>query len=288
VYTGDLTMVNSTISGNSVAGGGGGAWAAGSVSISSSTFDGNTSNSCAGGLYAGVSSGTVTITDSTFSNNSTTGCYGGAIDIHGNYNTVVIANTTITGNSAQVGGGVHFDYGNYVTLAQDTIVGNSSFSTDALYSGGGVHFTDRLGTIFEVSGTIISGNSAAAGPADIGAGNAQMVSALMGSSDSLLGEVDSRITVTGAGNVSSTTPGVGALANNGGPTKTMALLADSTALDAGPATVATFPGNTYDQRGAGFARVVGTRADIGAFETQAPEPTPTTVPGGEVVPNFTG
>jgi hypothetical protein len=69
----------------------------------------------------------------------------------------------------------------------------------------------------------------------------------------------------------------------------MVLLAGSAALDAGPATVVPFPGNDYDQRGVGFARVVGTRADIGAFETQAdPEPTTTTAPNGEVVPNFTG
>jgi hypothetical protein len=69
----------------------------------------------------------------------------------------------------------------------------------------------------------------------------------------------------------------------------MALLAGSAALDAGPATVVKFPGNDYDQRGVGFARVVGTRADIGAFETQAPEPTTTTTATDEpVVPAFTG
>lgn len=291
MVSGDLIMSGSIVSGNSSVHGGGGAWVSDSITISDSTFDLNTAGYCGGGLYAATVGEAITITGSTFSNNSADNCYGGAIDIDGNYNTVVIANTTITGNSANAGGGAHFDYGNYVTLAQDTIVGNSSTSTDSLYSGGGVHFTDRLGTTFELSGTIISGNSAAAGPADIGAGDAQMVSATMTANDSLLGEVDSRITVAGAGNVSSTTPGVGALANNGGPTKTMALLADSAALDAGPATVATFPGNTYDQRGAGFARVVGTRADIGAFEAQAPEPEPTTTTTASsepVVPAFTG
>jgi hypothetical protein len=175
-------------------------------------------------------------------------------------------------------------------LAQDTIVGNSATSTDALYSGGGVHFAPE-GTTFEMSGSIVSGNTAAAGPVDIGIGKSTTVSGAMTANDSLLGDVDSRLTITGAGNVSSTTPGVGALADNGGPTKTMALLTGSAALDAGPATVVTFPGNDYDQRGTGFARVVGTRADIGAFETQAPPaPTTTTTVAADepVAPAFTG
>jgi hypothetical protein len=53
---------------------------------------------------------------------------------------------------------------------------------------------------------------------------------------------------------------LGPLADNGGPSKTHALLADSPALNAGsnPAGVPT------DQRGS--ARVVGPAADIGAYE----------------------
>lgn len=58
-------------------------------------------------------------------------------------------------------------------------------------------------------------------------------------------------------------PRVGALANNGGPTQTHALLAGSPAIDAGDSSY--FPGN--DQRGAGFPRVRGGRLDIGAFES---------------------
>jgi hypothetical protein len=52
--------------------------------------------------------------------------------------------------------------------------------------------------------------------------------------------------------------------NNGGPTRTHALDAESQAIDEGanPRSLAN------DQRGAAFDRVVGTRADIGAFELQ--------------------
>jgi hypothetical protein len=65
----------------------------------------------------------------------------------------------------------------------------------------------------------------------------------------------------------------------------MSLKATSPAIDAGPNPVATFPGNQFDQRGTGFARIAFGRSDIGAFEIQ--EPTPVD-PDAPVVPNFTG
>jgi hypothetical protein len=34
--------------------------------------------------------------------------------------------------------------------------------------------------------------------------------------------------------------------------------------------VPTFPANQFDQRGAGFARVINGRVDIGAFEFEPP------------------
>jgi hypothetical protein len=48
------------------------------------------------------------------------------------------------------------------------------------------------------------------------------------------------------------------------------------AIDAGPNPVATIPGNAFDQRGTGFARVVGGRVDAGAFEVQSTVPPPAT------------
>ena len=64
-------------------------------------------------------------------------------------------------------------------------------------------------------------------------------------------------------------PMLGALANNGGPTQTMALLPGSPAIDAGSNALAVDAnGNplTTDQRGAGFPRIVGGTVDIGAYE----------------------
>ena len=57
-------------------------------------------------------------------------------------------------------------------------------------------------------------------------------------------------------------PMLAPLADNGGRTLTHALLSGSPAIDAGN----NAQGLLYDQRGIGFPRVRGTRADIGAFE----------------------
>jgi hypothetical protein len=58
---------------------------------------------------------------------------------------------------------------------------------------------------------------------------------------------------------------LGPLADNGGPTPTMALLPGSPAIDAGDNTDAPM----WDQRGPGFHRIVNGIIDIGAFEVQA-------------------
>ena len=56
-------------------------------------------------------------------------------------------------------------------------------------------------------------------------------------------------------------PRLGHLSNNGGPTLTIPLLANSPALDAG-----TDDGDVFDQRG--FSRPVGAGMDLGAYERQ--------------------
>ena len=65
-------------------------------------------------------------------------------------------------------------------------------------------------------------------------------------------------------------PGLGPLADNGGPTQTIALLAGSPAIDAGRSVaVDPRPDLKTDQRGTGFAREVNGTIDIGAFEVQS-------------------
>ncbi len=70
------------------------------------------------------------------------------------------------------------------------------------------------------------------------------------------------------------------LADNGGPTKTIALLAGSPAINAG--SNALIPGGiSFDQRGNGFARIYGGTVDIGAFELQPVGP-PASTPNAKV------
>jgi hypothetical protein len=72
---------------------------------------------------------------------------------------------------------------------------------------------------------------------------------------------------TGSRSMTNTDPHLGLLANNGGPTLTMALLPGSPAIDAGNTSLAP----ATDQRG--FPRPAGLAADIGAFEYASVMPT---------------
>jgi len=79
---------------------------------------------------------------------------------------------------------------------------------------------------------------------------------------------------TPAGGDSFTDPEFGPLADNGGPTLTMALLPGSPAIDAGNTSLAP----VTDQRG--FPRPAGLAADIGAFEYGSVMPTLAISPTG--------
>jgi hypothetical protein len=80
---------------------------------------------------------------------------------------------------------------------------------------------------------------------------------------------DGTCNFTNIGSMNNTDPKLGPLANNGGPTLTMALLPGSPAIDAGNTSLAP----ATDQRG--FPRPAGLAADIGAFEYGSVMPTVT-------------
>lgn len=79
---------------------------------------------------------------------------------------------------------------------------------------------------------------------------------------------DASCAFTNASSMNNTDPLLASLANNGGPTWTMALQPGSPAIDAGDTTVAP----ATDQRG--YLRSAGATADIGAFEFAALPPVP--------------
>jgi hypothetical protein len=257
IYNNNILTINGcTFSGNS-AQFGGGLYSAGTATINTSTFNLNSAGSNGAGLY---NAATVTVENSTLSNNSA-GASGGGFYSN---NHATIIDSTIVGNSAATSGGGFINL-NVVTLADCTIAGNFS----AL--GAGVY--NSFSTV-TTNGTIIAQNFVS--PANHAARDWGGSAAAAGSSYNLIGDPTNSGLVNGTNhNLAGTAanplnPLLGPLANNGGPTQTMALQAGSAALDAGGTTLPVDPLTGLpmpnDQRGAGFSRTFGSAIDIGALE----------------------
>ena len=265
---GNVMVTGSTIIGNS-AGLGGGIETAGPTSITDSTISGNSANGFSvNGGGGGISSGggILMVTGSTISGNSATGLYtgGGGINSGGD---VLVAGSTISGNSASgSGGGIYNRYSRNVTLTLSTITKNEAPDGHGSGVASSGYTTPYHSARTEVHSCIIAGNvhsdvDFVNGPTNtfqsngynlIGTGNA--VGAFIEPGDQ-----------TGIAN-----PLLGPLADNGGPTKSHALMPGSPAIDAGHPAIVAGEANVplYDQRGAPFTRVYGGRIDIGAFESQ--------------------
>jgi hypothetical protein len=161
----------------------------------------------------------------------------------------VIRSSTISGNTASfVEAGV--TVGIPITISNSTI----AFNTAGGYGGGGLV---ALGSNLQLESTIVADNSPNGThfAADLDG------SAVIGGHNDLVKLVGASIALP-AGTIR-LDPKLGPLQDNGGPTYTHALLPGSPAIDAGNNAL----GLPYDQRLGGFPRVVGTAADIGAFET---------------------
>lgn len=214
--------------------------AAGALTLNNlSVTHGADSSGVGGGAINNV--GTLNITGSTFANNlASNNGYGGAIY---NTGTVIVSNSTFYGNTASNGwgGAIVNDSGATLTMV------NSTFSHNSANVGGAIA---NFGTLHLMNS--ILANSANGGN-DCGSGS------------SLATDINNLIETNDAGNpcgvpVSSADPNLGTLANNGGPTQTMALLYPSPAINAGDSATC----ETTDQRG--VSRPQGSGCDIGAFE----------------------
>jgi predicted outer membrane repeat protein len=257
ILANDVTLTQSTVSGNSTAGivaYGGGIWAT-NVTLTQSTVSGNSTagpGADGGGIWA---RGNVALTESTVSGNSTAGDRAGGGGIAAT--DVMLTQSTLSGNStagdsAHGGGIMAF---NDLTFTRSTVTDNHAHSSTA--TGGGIwNYDDPI----VISGSIIAGNTAGGGNPDI-----NLHTGTLTADYSLIGT--GVMPDSGAHNIVTNDPMLAALADNGGPTETHALLPGSPAIDAGdPGFV---PPPEFDQRGAPFARVVGAAIDIGAFEVQA-------------------
>ncbi len=241
-------------------GDGGGINNAGYLTVTGCTITNNEANS--GGGISNADTGNLALVDSAVTNNSA--ALGGGIFSEG---TVTAINTTVALNGFPVigVGALYCDdiynlyFGYALTLTNCTIADNAD---------GGLNITSVPAIL---NNTIVALNG------DLSEDTAEDISSISGSISS--SSANNMIGTGGSGGlqdgvngnlVGISDPGLGSLADNGGPTPTIALLPGSPALGAGSIALAVDPTTgqplTTDQRGAGFARVVDGRVDIGAFE----------------------
>ena len=242
-----ITVSDSMFDTNRVAGvdatpGYGGAIWGGTVTATDSTF---MLNEAAGGGAIGVSGGgSAAVSGSTFDRNGDADTFGGAIYATGG--AVVAANSTFSGNLGFLGGAAMA--GTTITATNVTFAGNggpASFGAAILASGGTL--TNTI-----VAGTVGNADCWAPGTFTDGGGNF--------STDAGCGWTQPSSHVVTAAQLA-----LGGLADDGGPTQTIALGAASVAIDAGiDAVCAAPPVDGVDQRG--IARPQGIHCDSGAYE----------------------
>ena len=222
------------------------------------------------------------------------GLYGTRDVMVGQGSSLIVNNSTVDGNSANHdGGGIYLSgEGNTVSgsVIHATVTGNTADANGADEgatgpgTGGGV-FIDTSSGFASVNlfTAIVAGNDANGSPNDIGGSVELTFHSLVGDAGSaggLTDGVDGNIVGDGGTGVLPLASIVGPLQNNGGPTPTRALADGSPAIDAGVdqnqiqgEDGLPFP---FDQRGAGFARVIDgdddgeARIDMGAFEAAKP------------------
>jgi hypothetical protein len=286
--TGNVTIVGSTFS-NDTAGGasakGGAISSAGALSITQSNFTSNSAGNSGGAVYYSFVGSPLSITDTTFTTN--TAPAGGALFAAA---AASLTGGTFTGNSATVSGGA-IESVLALTATNTTIAANNGASGGGVYSQGTLTFVN----------TTIAYNQASTlgGGLDINSGNATLYNTLvaqnttgaLGTPSDVAGTLNTSsannlITdKANAGGLSSAVNGnlIGVLAgiapglvNNGGPTQTIALVANSPAIDGGSSSIAGVTVPTIDQRGAvrGSAGPnaglnAGLRPDIGAYEASS-------------------
>jgi len=174
--------------------------------------------------------------------NNTTANTGGAIFVKST-GQVTLLNSTVSGNAANSGGGI--ESGGSLTIFNSTVANNVAQFGGGLITFGNLQLRNSI-----VANNTDTDDTPGNSNCDVRTNGVLLLSGTNLSNDASCG--------TGAGMIV-LPAGIGDLADNGGPTKTHALLLGSPAIDAGTScTEAT------DQRH--VARNQGTSCDVGAFE----------------------
>ncbi len=256
---GTLTITHSTISDNTADSGcddcdsGGGLATEGDLTVEYSTFTLNTADNGAGL----VSRGDTTIRRSTFSGNS-----GGAIN--NSDGTMTLVRSTISNNTGTLGstaGVAGISNNSTLSIINSTIADNpaSGFAYGGLFTSTTASSSYKA-TIFSNNGTNChtGGNQTSQGY-------------------NVFSPMTNNCKTTGTGDTETDNARIMALADNGGPTQTRQLMADSPAINRGGCVAGP------DQRG---ALISDGQCDAGAVElsgtppTASPQPTGTPPPAG--------
>ncbi len=247
LYADNITIEDSTFTGNQASSDGGGVFVGNYGPVLRARIENNTAAGNGGGLYllAGALFGSDIL--QTLVTGNQAGGQGGGLWLGSD---VSIGNTTIHNNAATAGGGLYIDAASEVTAVNMTLAGHLAgqdlHKFGKLTMGNSIIFTpgqpDCETTlndppIHSLGNNIVDDNACFFEPSL--------------PSDQLL-----------------TDPMLDVLAENGGPTATLALLPGSPAIDTGSNDLcAAAPVDGIDQRGG--ERPVGAACDIGAFETGA-------------------
>ena len=234
---GALTLTNVVLTRNRVSVGGGGVANFGTLTMIDVTVSLNTTGATGGGIANDVD-GKLTISGSTIDGNTATNGSGGIL----NFGALDMANSTVSTNAAGNNSGGIFNSGD-LTLTNVTVKDNSAGS------GGGIFFSSGTAKLLN---TIIANN--------VTGGDC------FGVNSTSLGynlDTDGTCNLTHLTDLPSTIPNLGPLLNNGGSTKTHALLSGSPAIDYIPAVDCVV---STDQRGVVRPQPVGGDCDIGAYE----------------------
>jgi predicted outer membrane repeat protein len=269
-----LEFTHCTFTGNTATGPGGAIGSAGMLSLDLSTVQGNTANDSGGGVYVELNA-TASVSRSTISGNVSHNVGGGICFFA---TTLTMLNSTIALNEADAdGGGIYsdpFPDGDVpnINIYSSTIVFNDADHDRDGGVGGGIYvFGDYS---FNLYNTVVAGNTMGNQPlyddCDT-VDNGLAPGTLKTHARNLFGTTDgcNILQISGSYALLNSLALLGQLQDNGGPTKTIALLAGSNAINGTSVTGSVCRDSqsaviTVDQRG--FLRNDGTLAIVGAYE----------------------
>jgi len=252
---GTLLVTNSSLENNHATNNVGGAIsnaAGGSVEVVNSTLSGN--QGLSGGGIDNPNGTTITITGSTLTGNQATDTTSGSGGGLNNSGTMTVVNCTLIGNTSRKPGGGIFNMGGTLTLYNSTLSGNVVVDPVDTFDDYGHDLANEWSSTLHYANTIIANSSGENACFNNGT--------ISTNSNNLVTGWD-----WGCGVSLNDDPLLAPLADNGGPTQTMALQEGSPAIDAGDDTICggTLVGGV-DQRG--VTRPQGSHCDIGAFELE--------------------